>query len=155
MFCLTFNLKENVFLVDYRGAILSYIKNAITKCDNGKYLKYFFDGRKQKDYCFSVIFSNPTFGKDKIIFSTNNNSKVGFILLSSFIAQKNKIHPLPNKNYISLKSIKNLKQEEIINSKAIFKTTLGSGLCVREHCKENNKDNYYVYNDIEFKEKFS
>ncbi|MCS4480939.1 CRISPR-associated endoribonuclease Cas6 [Clostridium botulinum] len=52
-----------------------------------------------------------------------------------------------------LKNINNKKQEEILNSKAIFKTTLGSGLCVREHDKEGNRDTYYVYNDEKFREK--
>lgn len=52
-----------------------------------------------------------------------------------------------------LKNIRMEKQEVILNSKAIFKTSLGGGLCVREHNRENNKDNYYVYSDKDFREK--
>ncbi|AAO35716.1 CRISPR-associated endoribonuclease Cas6 [Clostridium tetani] len=161
-FCLTLHLKEKIFLIEYRKVILSYIKNAISKCNNGKYYECFFKDTKQKDYCFSVILPNPTFTKNeiilngneiKVLFSTNNNSKIGFILFSAFIAQKNKPYPLPNNNSMILKNINNKKQEEIFNSKAIFKTTLGSGLCVRDHDKEENKDTYYVYTDEKFREK--
>lgn len=161
-FCLTLHLEKKIFPIEYRKVILSYIKNAISKCNNGKYYDYFFKDTKQKDYCFSVILPKPNFTKDeitldgndiKIIFSTNNKSKIGFILFSAFIAQKNKPYPLPNNNFITLKSINNKKQEEIFNSKAIFKTTLGSGLCVRDHDKEGNKDTYYVYSDEKFREK--
>ncbi|MCS4470313.1 CRISPR-associated endoribonuclease Cas6 [Clostridium botulinum] len=161
-FCLTLYIREKVFPIEYRKVILSYIKNAISKCNNGKYYEHFFKDTKQKDYCFSVILPNPTFTKNeiilsgneiKVLFSTNNNSKIGFILFSAFIAQKNKSYPLPNNNFMILKNINNKKQEEILNSKAIFKTTLGSGLCVREHDKEGNRDTYYVYNDEKFREK--
>src|SRR3712207_1540906 len=120
-FCLTLHLEKKIFPIEYRKVILSYIKNAISKCNNGKYYDYFFKDTKQKDYCFSVILPKPNFTKDeiilngnemKIIFSTNNKSKIGFILFSAFIAQKNKPYPLPNNNFITLKSINNKKQEE-------------------------------------------
>lgn len=161
-FCLTLELKENVFPMEYRKVILSYIKNAISKCNDGKYYEKFFKDTIQKDYCFSVILPKPKFSKDeivldrnevKLLFSTDNKSKMGFVLFSAFIAQKNKSYPLPNNNLMTLKSINNQKQEEIFNSKAIFKTTLGSGLCVRDHIKEGNKDFYYVYSDEKFREK--
>ena len=89
----------------------------------------------------------------KILFSTEDKKKVGFILFSAFIGQKNKAYPLKNNNFMVLKNIKNEKEEEILNSKAIFKTTIGSGICVRDHDRESNKDIYYVYSDKEFREK--
>ena len=52
-----------------------------------------------------------------------------------------------------LKSIAIQKQELISNSRVIFKTTIGSGICVREHDRNNNKDKYYVYSDNEFIDK--
>lgn len=161
-FGLTLELKEKVFPIEYRKVILSYIKNAISKCNNGKYYGKFFKDTTQKDYCFSVVLPKSTFAKEeikldgneiKILFSTNDKSKAGFILFSAFIAQKNKPYPLANNNFMTLKSINNQRREEILNSKAIFKTTLGSGLCVRDHDKETNRDNYYVYNDEKFREK--
>ena len=163
-FSLILYLEEKVFPVEYRKVILSYIKNAISKCNNGKYYEEFFYDTKQKDYCFSVILPKSNFEKNEIIleknqikinFSTKHNSKMGFILYNAFIAQKNKRYPLPNGNFMTLKSIINQKREEIYNNKAIFKTSLGSGICVRSHNKETNKDYYYVYKDEEFREKLN
>lgn len=162
-FCLILELKEPKIPIEYRKIVLSYIKNAISKCNDGKYYEDFFKDTKQKDYCFSVILPKSKFIKDKIIldnneikilFSTGNN-KLGLILYQAFIAQKNKQYPLPNGNFIKLKSIINNNQKEIYNNRAIFKTTLGSGLCVRSHDPETNKDIYYVYNDEKFREKLN
>lgn len=161
-FCLTFDLKNKEIPINYRKIILSFIKNALSKCNNGKYYDNFFKDTNQKDYCFSVLLPKSTFYRDqikldtneiKILFSTEDSKKTGAILFSAFIPQKNKAYPLPDDNYMTLKNIRMEKQEVISNSKAIFKTTLGGGLCVREHNRENNKDNYYVYSDKDFREK--
>lgn len=161
-FTLTLELKERIFPMEYRKLILSYIKNALSECNNGKYYDEFFKDTIQKDYCFSVVLPKAKFNKDnielegneiKILFSTEDKKKVGFILFSAFILQKNKAYPLKNNNFMVLKNIKNEKEEEILNSKAIFKTTIGSGICVRDHDRESNKDIYYVYSDKEFREK--
>lgn len=161
-FTLTLEMKKNIFPIEYRKLILSYIKNALSECNSGKYYDSFFKDTIQKDYCFSVILPKAKFNKThielegneiKILFSTEDKKKVGFILFSAFIGQKNKAYPLEDNNFMMLKNIKNEKEEEILNSKAIFKTTIGSGICVRDHDRESNKDIYYVYSDKEFKEK--
>lgn len=163
-FSLILQLKEQRFPMEYRKVILSYIKNAISKCNDGKYYEDFFKDTKQKDYCFTVILPKSKFDKDKIIlekneikilFSTDNNYRTWIILYNSFIAQRDKPYPLPNNNFMTLKSIGNQKREEIFNNKAIFRTTLGSGLCVRDHNIETNKDIYYIYSDEDFREKIS
>jgi len=161
-FSLVLELKKNVFSIEYRRVILSYIKNTLSDCNKGKYLDRFFENTNQKDYCFSVIFSKSKFRNNeielenneiRILFSTSDKNKTGFILFSAFINQKNKQFPLENNNFMTLKSIKAQKREELQNNRAIFKTTLGSGICVREHNREDNKDKYYIYSDKEFREK--
>ncbi len=161
-FSLILTLKKNVFPVEYRRIILSYIKNALTYCNEGKYYGEFFGAIKQKDYCFSVVFPKAKFLKEqiqtenneiKIIFSTDDKNKTGLKLFSAFIGQKNIPFPLENDNCMTLRSIKNIKHDEIRNNRAIFKTSLGSGICVRNHDKETNKDQYYIYSDKEFREK--
>lgn len=161
-FSLTLELKEASFPIEYRAVILSYIKNAISKCNNGKYYDKFFKNTNQKDYCFYVVLPKSKFNKEKIelenkeiriFFSTGNSEKTGLILFNAFIAQKNKVYPLPNSNSMILKSISTQKKELISNSRVIFKTTIGSGICVREHDRNNNKDKYYVYSDNEFRDK--
>ncbi len=163
-FLLTLELETFDIPIDYRRIVLSYVKNALSNCNEGKYYDKFFKDTNQKDYCFSVILPKPKFEKDnilldkkeiKILFSTQGKSKESMILFSAFIAQKNKRHPLPNGNGMILKSIQNKKTEEIYNQKVIFKTATGSGLCVRDHNKEKKLDKYYVFNDNEFRNKLS
>ena len=93
-FYLTLELKQPFLPIEYRKLVLSYIKNAISKCNNGKYYSDYFKDTNQKYYCFSVILPKPKFDKDKILlhkkeikilFSTEENSKTGLILFSSFI----------------------------------------------------------------------
>ena len=161
-FSLVLTLKNNVFPIEYRRVVLSYIKNALTYCNEGKFFNEFFGDVRPKDYCFNVIFPKAKFLKDeirienneiKIIFSTDDKNKTGLKLFSAFIGQKNKVFPLENDNYMILKSINNIKHDEILNNRAIFKTALGSGICVRDHDKEINRDKYYIYSDEEFREK--
>lgn len=161
-FSLLLTLKKNVFPIEYRRVILSYIKNALSDCNDGKYFNEFFGDVRPKDYCFNVIFPKAKFLKDKIqienneikiIFSTDDRNKTGLKLFSAFIGQKNKAFPLENDNCMILKSINNIKHDEIRNSRAIFRTSLGSGLCVRDHDRETNRDKYYIYSDEEFREK--
>lgn len=96
-FSLTLELKEASFPIEYRAVILSYIKNAILKCNNGKYYDKFFKNTNQKDYCFSVVLPKSKFDKEKIelenkeiriLFSTGNSKKTGLILFNAFIKTK-------------------------------------------------------------------
>ncbi|MCA9749547.1 MAG: CRISPR-associated endoribonuclease Cas6, partial [Romboutsia sp.] len=50
---------------------------------------------------------------------------------------------------ITLKQIHQQREQKITSSKVIFKTY---GLCIRDHNKETNKDNHYVYSDEKFNE---
>lgn len=161
-FYLTLEIEKSNFPLDYRRVVLSYIKNAVSKCNDGKYYDKYFKDTIQKDYCFSVVLPKPKFNKDKILldgneikilFSTDDKLKTGLILFSAFIAQKNKRFPIPDNNSITLKKITQQKENLITNSKVIFKTTKGSGLCVRDHNKETNKDTHYVFSDEKFEER--
>lgn len=161
-FSLNFELKNNIIPIEYRRVILSYIKNALHQCNGGKYYEDFFKNTKQKDYCFSVILPKCKFDKNtiqlekselKVIFSISDSKKLGLILFSSFIAQKNKPYPLSNNNIMILRSINRELSEIITSNKVIFKTVTGSGLCIRDHNKENNEDIYYIYSNDKFKEK--
>lgn len=162
-FYLTLKLEKNEFPLDYRRVILSYIKNAISSCNDGKYYDVYFKDTTQKDYCFSVVLPKPKYEKNKIVldndeikilFATDDKNKTGLILFSAFIAQKSNKFSIPNNNSMTLKSISNQKQQEITNSKVIFKTSKGSGICVRDHNKESNIDKHYIFNDEKFQEKF-
>lgn len=161
-FTLTLSLVKNEFPIEYRRVILSYIKKSLSECNDGKYYEEFFKDTNQKEYTFSVCFYNAKFNKDKIElgnnqikikFSTGERNNVGFKLFSAFLRQKNKAFPLENDNKMILVSLNNDKRQVITNNRAIFKTSIGSGICVRDHDRESNKDKYYVYSDDLFKEK--
>lgn len=75
-----------------------------------------------------------------------------FIIYNALLNQRNKKFPLPEGNSMTLVNITQIKSEEIKSSKIIAKTTIGSGLCVREHNPETNKDKYYVFNEEGFEQ---
>ena len=158
-FSLTFEVEKEYFEVEYRNIIMSYIKKSVESTNN--YDKFYSDSAK-KDYCFTVIFNNSKFYKNKIfldkkemkvIFTVDDRSSNKFILLSSFIKQINKKFELRDNNSMTLKKIDMLKTEEIISNKAIFRTSQGSSLCVREHNRETNRSKYYTVDDELFKDK--
>ncbi len=54
---------------------------------------------------------------------------------------------------MKLNSIIEKKVEKIYSQKIIIRTAMGSGLCIRDHNREKNEDNYYIYSDENFQEK--
>lgn len=160
---LELSLSKNEFPKDYHSSVMSYLKNSLSKCNNGNHYERFYKDTKQKNFCFTVMFGKCKFTKNnilldgntiKILISIGEEGSEKYILFNSLIAQKNKIYPLPNENSMVLTKITQLKNTEIKSSKAVFKTYTGSGLCIREHNSTTNKDKYYVYNDDSFEAQF-
>lgn len=159
---LNFILKNLELPLDYRKIMISFIKKSLTEANGGEYFDRFYKDTIAKSFSFSIVLSRPDFQKEKIIlakpqlkvsFSAVDLDKVALIMYSAFIAQKNKSFPLPYRNEMKLVSIHEKKTEKIVTNKVIFRTSLGSGLCIRDHVREQNVDNYYVYNDDLFLEK--
>ncbi|AFA49669.1 CRISPR-associated endoribonuclease Cas6 [Acetobacterium woodii DSM 1030] len=148
--------------LDYRKVFIAFIKKALTEAKGGEYFEKFYRDTLAKSFSFSVVFKQPDFKKDKIILGANqlkvlftaiDDAQVSLIMYMAFIEQKNKAFPLPFENEMVLRTIYEKKAEKIETNKVIFKTAPGSGLCVREHNRETNGDNYYVFNDEAFTEK--
>lgn len=161
-FELVCKIKNNEFPVEYSSSIMSFIKSAISKCNEGKYYESFFKENTRKDYTFAVMLPKSTFQKDKILlenneikisFSTADSNKTGFIMFNAFMRMRDKSYPLPNGNSMTLTKIIMNKSDVITNSRAIFKTKLGSSVCLRDHNRETNKDIYYCCADDNFREK--
>ncbi len=161
---LELELEQNVFPVDFRRVIVSFLKNALAKCNKGQFYDLYFQGAKTKDYCFSVILPQPSYQKDiillkgtriRILFSADDAKKTGLIFYYAFAKQKNRRFPLPDGNAMVLLDVTQKEERLITSSQVIFKTTLGSGLVVRDHDRESNKDRYYVFYDVEFPEKLN
>ena len=143
-FYLTFELEKSSLPKDYRRIILSYIKKSLTEILDGRYYSQYFKDNIQKDFCFSLKLPKAKFTKDeiilednsiKVLFTSDDRQKTGLLLQQAFMKQKNKKFLITNQNSIT--------------SKVIFKTY---GLCIRDHNKETNKDNHYVYSDEKFNE---
>lgn len=158
-FSLIFKTEKDYFEVEYRNIIMSFIKKAVES--TGNYDRFYSDSAK-KDYCFTVIFNNSKFYKNKIfldkneikvIFSVDDRSVNKFILLNSLINQIDKKFDLKDGNSMTLNKINMLKTDEVTSNKAIFRTSAGSSLCVREHNRETNRSKYYTLEDKEFKSK--
>ena len=157
-FYLTFELEKSSLPKDYRRIILSYIKNSLSEILDGRYYSQYFKDTIQKDFCFSLKLPKAKFTKDeiilednsiKVLFTSDDRQKTGLLLQQAFIKQKNKKFLIPNQNSITLKQIHQQREQKITSSKVIFKTY---GLCIRDHNKETNKDNHYVYSDEKFNE---
>ena len=159
---LNFELGQPIFDVEYRKVLISFLKKSLSEANGGIYFDRFYKDTTAKPFAFSVIFDKPNFQKNKItlgserikvIFSASDHNKQSMILYSAFIGQKNRALPLAFNNSMVLKSIKEKKTEKIFSNKVIFRTVLGSGLCVRDHNKETNLDKYFTFEDEEFQEK--
>ena len=157
-FYLTFELEKSSLPKDYRRIILSYIKKSLTEILDGRYYSQYFKDNIQKDFCFSLKLPKSKFTKDeiilednsiKVLFTSDDRQKTGLLLQQAFMKQKNKKFLIPNQNSITLKQIHQQREQKITSSKVIFKTY---GLCIRDHNKEKNKDNHYVYSDEKFNE---
>ena len=157
-FYLTFELEKSSLPKDYRRIILSYIKKSLTEILDGRYYSQYFKDNIQKDFCFSLKLPKAKFTKDeiilednsiKVLFTSDDRQNTGLLLQQAFMKQKNKKFLITNQNSITLKKIHQQREQKITSSKVIFKTY---GLCIRDHNKETNKDNHYVYSDEKFNE---
>lgn len=160
-FYLEMKLDNAEMELEYRKSMLSFIKKTLTECNNGKYKDVYFHNTDQKDYTFTVLLKGADFVGDKIFlgdnqirirFSTDGRGNSGLRLMNGFLRQKNRSFPLPNGNAMTLQNVREEKREIISNSKVLFRTAVGGGLCIREHDRENNKDRYYTFLDRDFLE---
>lgn len=146
---------------EYRRGIMSYIKNALTKYESGKFYNEFYSYTSNRNFCFAIQLSNPIIEKDTIhtkdnqikLVISSSDKKTVFILFNALKSQQHIPFNLPNKNAIILNKIKVISGKKTIGNNAIYKII--SPLCVREHNKESNKDYYYSIDNDKFVEMLS
>ena len=88
----------------------------------------------------------------KVVVSCSEKNNIGFLLVNVFLSQRNKKFPLPKDTHMILKDVRIIEEKAIKGEEAIFQTTIGGGIVVREHNKEENKDVYYSMSDEKFEE---
>lgn len=144
---------------DNKSIWISFLKNVLSKCNKGKFYESYFSETNSKDYTFSILLSKPKFVGEKVllennqvkmIFSADDRNKTGLIFYAAFLEAKNRKFPLPEGNAMSLKRIRQIREQLITSSKVVFRTVTGGGLVVREHDREKNRDKYYTYKDLGF-----
>lgn len=153
---------ENAFLVrDNHSSFISFLKKSLTQCNDGKQFEKFYKDTNVKDFTFTLSLGKCKYTKEEIILenekiyiivSIKDKGMDKFIIYNALLNQRNKKFPLPKGNSMTLINITQIKSEEIKSSRIIVKTTIGSGLCVREHNPQTNKDKYYVFNEEGFKD---
>lgn len=160
-FILNFELNTVIIPVEIRRVIISFFKKSLTEAHDSKYYPEFFSGTQIKDYSFSVIFSLDKFlGEEiylrrpemKVVVSCSEKNNIGFLLLNVFLSQRNKKFPLPKNTHMILKDVRIVEEKNIRGEMGIFQTTIGGGIVVRKHNKEENKDVYYSVGDEKFEE---
>lgn len=158
---LELDLEKPVIAIDYRRAVLSWLKTCLTSCNDGKYYARYFQGTAPKDYSFTLVFHKPQFTKDKILladtklkllFSCDDRNKTGLIFFSAFLGMKNRKFPLADGNSMTLKAVRPKKEVLITESTVYFQTCLGNGLCIRDHDRETNRDRFITCQDDDFRQ---
>lgn len=153
---LEFEIKYNRLNSDYRKYFISWIKKMLTICNEGRYFKKYYKDTIQKPYTFTVVFYKPKFSKDYVIFEDNrvkmyfsvaDENRAGLILCNGFLKMKGVTFKLPENNEMKLVSVRKLNEKLIMSDRALFKTSPGSSIVVRDHNRESNRDKYFTVED--------
>lgn len=153
----SFKLKNETIISDYRGTFVSYFKNAISEyMDSCFYDELYDSGSKRKDLCWSVRLNNPHFdgdvvhlqGVDVDMTIKTENKQIALIYFSSLLNMKDKPFNIGHNNQMTLKSIRLVRDPDIIGDFGVFKIL--SPICIRLHNRESNKDHYISYGDESF-----
>lgn len=154
-----FVLEKKEFALDFRRTFLALLKKCLTEADDGKHMKEYYEPGQEKDFTFAVFFSEPTFHKThielkaargKLLFSCAEKF-TGYLFFSAFLEQMKKPFPLENGNKLTITSVRKVPEPETKENQAMVKML--SPLCVREHTREENRDQYYTYEEETFLEK--
>jgi len=140
-FILSFELDTVRLPIEIRRTIISFFKKSLTEAHNSKYYPDFFTGTQIKDYSFSVIFPLDKYFREeiylkkpemKVVVSCSEKNNIGFLLVNVFLSQRNKNFSLPKNTHMILKDVRIVEEKNISGEEAIFQTTIGGGIVVRD-----------------------
>ncbi|MBZ4645989.1 MAG: cas6 [Clostridia bacterium] len=156
-----FDLKHESLISDYRRCFLSYIKKALEDYGGNEAREMFFKGQEPivKPYTFSVMLPGAVFHEEKIQLSSKSialyfstyDFASAITFYNSFLKQKQIPFVLPDNNRMTMTRISSEKEKLI--RKDTIKIRMMAPLCVREHSREGNKDNYYTFEDHNFEKR--
>lgn len=142
--------------LDYHNVVLSYLKDCLTKANDGKYYeKYFGKGSCEKPYAWSVYLKNPKFTNDAInldgnlvtLTFTTSDTFTGFLYYAAVLENK-RVFPLPNQNTMQVIKVERLEDARTTKKEILIR--MESPCCIRMHERDGNRDRYYTVEDTEF-----
>lgn len=153
---LQYELQNCTLDLDYRRMLLSFIKKSLAESDKEFFEEMYGSNPKIKHFTFSVHLYGANYMEDSVlleeprfvVFLSTANYGTFVRFYNAFLKQKNIAFPVKYENVLKLSKIY-LENEITINTEEIL-ISLSSPLVVREHLRETNKDNYYVYSDEKF-----
>lgn len=145
--------------VDYRSFILSFIKHSLEEYNENLYLKYYEnDNPVMKTYTFSAFLGRAIFEKQGILLKdkkivlhiSDYDLQNALHLYNAFMVQydKQKQFPVLENSFVITNIHYTLEKE---NEEDSIIVKMLSPLLVRHHQK-GEKDIYYTFDDVEFKE---
>ena len=157
-YIINFKLKESKLPVDYHSIFVSFFKQCLSQHMDGEFFEEYYGIGRTKDICWSVRLDSPSIGGKIITLGSTNlemtfvspDPKAALVYFNACNDYKNKSHPLPLGNSLTLVNIK--PQREISINKNAMLIKFYSPLCLRVHNKEGNKDEYYSVKSPNFKE---
>lgn len=156
---LDFELENNSLDIQYRKAIISFIKKSIQEYDQELYMQlYAPHSITKKSFTFAPILPKPIFTKENVQLNNNSltiifsiyNYAYALHLYNSFYEQKGKKFPLQSHNAMTLTRLNMIKERKVCADSINIK--FSSPLVTRDHNQETKKDMYYSFERPEFKE---
>ena len=153
---LTFTTTKEELPIEYRKAIMAFIKESMKSASSNLYEKY-YDNCNKKNFTFSTFIPGIKFSGDKILktghdFYVNistSDIQLGYLMANMFNSYKGKPFPLKNDNYMILTSLNSVNEKKILSDTIVVKTM--SPICILEHYKgDNSKDRYHSIESNEF-----
>lgn len=154
-------LKNNEWKSDYRRTVISFFKTAISQYLEGEFYKELYEnGAYKKHLVWSIRFSKPQFVQEKMIVSDPNveltmkisDPQTASIYYSALLEMKGKYFNIGMENQWVLKSIKMVKEPDVVENVVAFKVL--SPICIRRHKKGEN-DYYITREDADFKKEIN
>lgn len=155
-FAATFQLKKEQIPQNYRPVFLSFLKNALTRYQNGELYDTYYGSPKEKPFTFSISFGPCHFADEEIIlpdkllrlhFSTSD-ALTGIHFYNALRLQKGTPFALPLENAMTLTGFY-MEADEVISQNRL-EVNFTAPLCVRLHNRESNKDTYLTCQDENF-----
>lgn len=155
-FAAMFQLKKEQIPQNYRPVFLSFLKNALTRYQNGALYDTYYGSPKEKPFTFSISFGPCRFADEEILlpdkqlrfhFSTSD-ALTGIHFYNALRSQKGTPFALPLENAMTLTGFY-MEPDEVISQNRL-EVNFTAPLCVRLHDRDSNKDTYLTYQDDNF-----